>query len=487
MDSGREAQHKSGEAPERGPVVVLAVAAAAVLFAFAWLPRLYRSLWIDELGSFWTVSESLSDTIERSWTIQGQGPLTYVLMWAWRHLPGSESDAVLRLLPMLFGLGSLVVVFHIAKRLGGRNASWISLVVFLSVPALARELVNLRPYAFGFFFTALATLVLLEWDQRQSGKLAVGYAVLMAAAVWSSYHFGFAFLAHLGFAFCRRKSSDRYLVRFGAVVAMATLLVLPLVVQLAGLFARRGDLRYDVPLTVERILVSSFPLHLVLIVVVIAIVWRHRIHFEQAGVVVLLGGLTLIPWLVLVLLAGVAELGAWADRYKLASLLGVVVLVAVYIGRLPQARQQILTVFMVATFGIFAHTTGTISEDWRQALTYVASETPSQGLVVMAAGFVEADQAVLLDEGEVPFVAAPLSRYPVPQRVVIAPLRSGEGPVNAVLSLVESQHPTSIAVTRTSTDVFEQDLLTVELIERGYVVDAQFEAPGARVMVLVKP
>lgn len=87
-------------------VIDFARASGFVLVA-TWSTELVSSLWLDELGTYWVISDSFSETWKRAWEFQGQSPLTYEFMWVWKQIVGDQSDAALRLLPVLFGLGSL--------------------------------------------------------------------------------------------------------------------------------------------------------------------------------------------------------------------------------------------------------------------------------------------------------------------------------------------------------------------------------------------
>ncbi len=45
----------------------LDLARSSLLLLFAtWFPSMFESLWVDELGSYWTISGTFSDVLERS-------------------------------------------------------------------------------------------------------------------------------------------------------------------------------------------------------------------------------------------------------------------------------------------------------------------------------------------------------------------------------------------------------------------------------------
>lgn len=133
---------------------------------------------------------------DRVWTFQGQSPLTYGLMWLWHQMVG-DAEWALRLLPVLFGIGTLFIMFEIGRYFGGRELGWLAVAVAVSLPELTYLTVSLRPYAFGFFFLTLSTYLLIRWLDGPDWRKGLAYAVSIAAAVWSAYFFALAFGAHL--------------------------------------------------------------------------------------------------------------------------------------------------------------------------------------------------------------------------------------------------------------------------------------------------
>lgn len=90
------------------------------------------------------------------------------------------------MLPVLFGVGGLALIFSIAKRLADREVAWIAVAVAISIPEFTYLTVSLRPYPFGFFF-GLATRILIAWVDSPNWKLGVAYALTVSATVWSVY------------------------------------------------------------------------------------------------------------------------------------------------------------------------------------------------------------------------------------------------------------------------------------------------------------
>src|SRR5262245_55978644 len=69
----------------------------------------------------WAASP-LSVSLTEIAALEPHPPLTYVVFWAWSLLFGTESEFLLRMLPLLFNMLGIPALFVLGKRLSGKNA-----------------------------------------------------------------------------------------------------------------------------------------------------------------------------------------------------------------------------------------------------------------------------------------------------------------------------------------------------------------------------
>src|SRR5262245_57257449 len=63
---------------------------AGLAVAVLWIRPIASSLWTDELGTWWVISGTARQAVERAEAVQGQSPLYYLLAWLARHLTGTS-------------------------------------------------------------------------------------------------------------------------------------------------------------------------------------------------------------------------------------------------------------------------------------------------------------------------------------------------------------------------------------------------------------
>ena len=410
---------------------------------------MFSSLWTDELGTYWVVSGSFSEMLDRSWNVQGQSPLTYILMWGWNGLMSEPSDFWMRLLPVLFGLGTLRLLFLIGKRLGSADVGWFAVAAAIAFRELALIVVNLRPYAFGLFFVALATHLLLIWMDTPTTKLGLAYAVAVAASVWSVYYFGLAFLAHALYVRVVYKRGGSIAVgRFVGWVGVAVLFVVPLVPQLLALAGRSEDLRFSGLPGLGHVTGGAIPAGLAFSVLVI-LLWngleRWR-RMEQPSPIWLAAGLALVPTVGLYALTALTDFGLWTTRYRLPYLLGFALLVGLFIAGFQDDQLQRRAVIVVVVVGMLVLPGPTLGQDWRGALDFATTTVEDDGLVILGSAFIEAARIeALMDPVESAFISSPITRYPVDEDVFLAPFVSPKTGFPYVLDHIRTTDYSEIA------------------------------------------
>lgn len=105
-----------------------------------------------------------------------------------------ESAWVLRLPAMLFGLGSLLVIWALGRAAAGRRAALFAVLL----TAISYHHVwfsqNARGYTGILFWTSFATLLLINGLKRPSWRIWTAYGVCVAAGMYTHLSTGFFFL-----------------------------------------------------------------------------------------------------------------------------------------------------------------------------------------------------------------------------------------------------------------------------------------------------
>ena len=166
-------------------LVVLAFVAAVVGLLTRLIVR--SGLWLDEALTVSIASlpvDQIVDALRRD----GHPPAHYVLLHFWMELFG-EGDAAVRSLSVVFGMGALVLLAVIARRLGGPELAVI-VVIVLSLSAFAvRYSSETRMYSLVMLLVTVGWLLLDDLLRR--GRVGVvrlvGLALVTAALLYTHY------------------------------------------------------------------------------------------------------------------------------------------------------------------------------------------------------------------------------------------------------------------------------------------------------------
>lgn len=167
----------------------------ALLLALpAYWPRLVRSLWVDEAGTYWMAQRGFWGGMERAVEFTGQSIL-YAAVTSWFCLPeGPWMEFALRL-PSVAGLGlMLYFIARLGRRVLGEAGGLCAFVFLLFHPMCLDIFSQARPYGLAAAAVVASYWFIHEWVEQRKWRWAAGYG-LAVTLVW---HLHFVYVAALG-------------------------------------------------------------------------------------------------------------------------------------------------------------------------------------------------------------------------------------------------------------------------------------------------
>lgn len=183
------------EAVQRNTVIShrtsLTTAAVVLNLAIA-LPLAYiLNIWQDEAYTLHTTAAGFEYALRQSIVFEQNAPLYFLIVVALRHV--SESILFLRGFSVLCAAATVSLVPPLVRRyMPGVDAGPIAVAVACN-PFLIWAAVEMRVYAMIVLVSALLLLSFYEAfvKEKSSGWVAVGYAVCVAAALYTQYYLAF--------------------------------------------------------------------------------------------------------------------------------------------------------------------------------------------------------------------------------------------------------------------------------------------------------
>jgi mannosyltransferase len=426
----RPVEASGPEADEPGHARLLAAVTGLVILAL-WVVPMTSSLWIDELGTWWVVKDGLGPTLVRAWTYQGQSPLYYAIEWAVRAV-GGGSEIVLRLPSLAASVGSAVLLAGLVRRMIGREAARISVLVFAATSVVAFEASEARPYAIATLAVVAATSALVRWLDDGGWTRALVYALLVVLVVWVHYLFGLALISHGIYAAVRlrRRQTGGVSVRHLAVVGGVMVAgVLPLVVQASSLWGRRSSLSIPADASIQYLLAVLVPPVLMGAIFLGGLLSRlqGRLTVSPPSVrpssLVLFVSWLLIPVAILFLVSAVTPVTLLSPRYFASVAPAGAALAGWAISSIdpPAARRVVATVLAILSVLAYGGTLK-LGEDWRGAAAFERGQVDAATIVLLHPALIESAQLDWFDDPErLSYLLSVVSYYPMDGRVDLLP------------------------------------------------------------------
>ena len=127
-----------------------------------------KGMWLDETFSVWIANHGVVDMLQWIVKIDQHPPLYYLLLHYWIALVGNTTPYSVRMLSVLFGAGTIPVIYLIGKRISGVVAGLAAAVIFALSPFNIYYAQETRMYTLLTFnaSTAIYALVRLLTDPR---------------------------------------------------------------------------------------------------------------------------------------------------------------------------------------------------------------------------------------------------------------------------------------------------------------------------------
>jgi mannosyltransferase len=249
----------------------------------------YNSLWLDEaytfniarlsFGSIWSVISSTDFT----------PPLFYWLENL--MLMAGNNETILRLLPALFGIATIPVIYYVGKEFADEFAGFIIASAFAVSPLLVAYSQEARPYSMLVFMCSLMMFTFLRAIRTNNTNDWALFTILAAFAFWTHYYSILFTAALLVFAIYKFRETiqQQWKILAGCIVIWIGL-TWPLIIGIIDLLLAKtetnswGDKGIDVILQFFMQLsgYSVIPLLMFLLLFGIGISWLWKENREKA-------------------------------------------------------------------------------------------------------------------------------------------------------------------------------------------------------------
>jgi hypothetical protein len=203
-----------------------------------WSLALRAPLWLDETLSYWQVSGGFWRIWSRSEQMPSSIGYLYTL-WFAKSILGSQEIA-LKIPSTLAMLGAVYFLFRAARELFDQEIAFFACIFFCLEPNVVFAATDARPYAFALLATNFAIFVFIRWMTHHEMRQAILFGAAAAVILYFHYLFGAILPAFaIYYLAVRYRSINADARQLWAVLASFTVLALPLLFRVAGLYHTR--------------------------------------------------------------------------------------------------------------------------------------------------------------------------------------------------------------------------------------------------------
>jgi hypothetical protein len=166
-----------------------------IIFALLTLATITKStIWFDEAFSAYLTHFNFLD-IARYTATDVHPPFYYWVLKIWVDFFGT-TELAFRSLSLIFGLSAISLAFVLVKKLFGRKAAWMSLLLLVVSPMLIRYGQEARMYTLAATIAIAATYVLVLATESKRRLPWVIYGILVSLGMWTHYFTAVVWLGH---------------------------------------------------------------------------------------------------------------------------------------------------------------------------------------------------------------------------------------------------------------------------------------------------
>ncbi len=227
--------------------------AIGLMLACVWYPRLLRSLWVDEAGTFLMAHGGPLAAIQITSHWPGQSILYAVIesFFVWGGSP--LRDSILRIPSVAGILLAAWFLYRLAERAFGKGAGFLAAVLFVFHPSIILLGTQARPYSLALAAVTGSCLALHEWIERREIRFILYFVVASTLVVYLHYFFAIVFLCqalYIAYVFAVERRVHRWRSLLAAY-ALIGVLITPLVPHIRLLVREAHTLPFTAPPTVN--------------------------------------------------------------------------------------------------------------------------------------------------------------------------------------------------------------------------------------------
>ncbi len=418
---------------QHGPGVLLLLT-LVLAFVNYWYPMLTSDLRFDENLTGWVVQGSLVETIERSWTHQGQSPLYFMVIWVWQNIVGS-SEIALRLPSMVALFLSVWQLYALGKDLDQRRVGQFAGIFLLVVETGATDA---RPYTFMILALIVSARFGFRWLDTRAVSDGLVWVVAAVVAIAMQPFAVYALVPHLVIAY-RAFRQGRTTSVLGHA-ALGALLVAPIVPQILMLRARQDTLVIADAPTIMEFVLALLPAQMCAGFVLATFLDRHPRSLPLRPTAAV--GFVLLwavgPAFGLFAQSHLTGSSVFVDRYYVAAVPATAFVVAWFLASLKPWAGLAGAVVVVLVGVVLVDPVG--SRDWYGAVESL-DRAPVDAEIWTVTGYIESNNPdAFVDHAANEYLNAPLRWHGATQDLLAIPRTSIDANRRIIDANVESLH-----------------------------------------------
>lgn len=408
------------------------IAVLAVVIFRGWIMPLPSSFWLNETGTYYIISGSWAQYLDRmAFTIQS--PVYTALLWLVYHLAGT-SELVLRLPSVLSMTVSAVFVFSIARRLIDASGGILAMMLFVSMPDVAWYACEARPYATCIALSLASIWSFLLWLERRTAFATLLCGFTLALTFYGHPLFGALSLVYGVLLAQMSWSGDAPPLRQILLAAGTSVcLVLPILPYYmnAGkevkVYSYAGSPGFAILLTSNPYDILGGSLLLACAVTYLLGGAIRVARFDKPPFTVrLLVYWIVVPMLALFVLSRLSPAKVFLPRYYSLCLPAVAILLSLICRNIESAGTRLLIVCgaaLMMVFGVWSSKLWPSLGNWRTITDTLKSQSyPPDTPVFVKTEYTETKHLQRLTNPKyVAFILSPIYTYPVPGKIVALP------------------------------------------------------------------